>query len=153
MCALKCIGKCTHFTNLNNLSFRRLINIGLSYIYERPTKYTKDWSGKLMLTNVLAVCKSWCRHGRGVSCKLPTRWSAPTHQNSTWYIIILPQVSFSNFELQMLVSILCMAKVSFCNHYSNLPFQSITLPIDIHYKSCGEFCRPIVLVWSNVQWL
>ena len=32
---LICI-KCTHFQNLNILRSRRLINIGLSYIYERP---------------------------------------------------------------------------------------------------------------------
>ena len=30
--------KCAHFPNLNNLRFRRPINIGLSYIYERPIK-------------------------------------------------------------------------------------------------------------------
>ena len=43
--------KCAHFPNLNFLRFRRPINIGLSYIYERPIKS----DGQAIYNNVFGV--------------------------------------------------------------------------------------------------
>ena len=74
--------KCMHFPNLNILRFRRPINIGLSYIYERPKRAVPT----IQLKKKILWCLSDYFGSNETGRSLPTRGLAPVaHIPNRWH--------------------------------------------------------------------